>query len=207
MTGGSNFTSSVSVMTPEEALGCSADLVVLSNLSSSSWELRVPKVPFVGEDERHSLGILRPDAPIRDARHNLLHLLNCSQEVFVLDPSMDETSPPAAPIREWARDFESSGIESEIHEMTDPSPSPRASRQIDGLRIRQGKPPCDPPINPSAVSIPLDTAVQRDRERRQPTIASMDGYLPKENHSHILSIENLKFPETTRRNRITQNQW
>ena len=193
MTGGSNFTSSVSVMTPEEALGCSADLVVLSNLSSSSWELRVPKVPFVGEDERHSLGILRPDAPIRDARHNLLHLLNCSQEVFVLDPSMDETSPPAAPIREWARDFESSGIESEIHEMTDPSPSPRASRQIDGLRIRQGKPPCDPPINPSAVSIPLDTAVQRDRERRQPTIASMDGYLPKENHSHILSIENLKF--------------
>ena len=50
MTGGSNFTSSVSVMTPEEALGCSADLVVLSNLSSSSWELRVPKVPFVGED-------------------------------------------------------------------------------------------------------------------------------------------------------------
>ena len=37
MTGGSNFTSSVSVMTPEEALGCSADLVVLSNLSSSSW--------------------------------------------------------------------------------------------------------------------------------------------------------------------------
>ena len=193
MTGGSNFTSSVSVMTPEEALGCSADLVVLSNLSSSSWELRVPKVPFVGEDERHSLGILRPDAPIRDARHNLLHLLNCSQEVFVLDPSMDETSPPAAPIREWARDFELSGIESEIHEMTDPSPSPRASRQIDGLRIRQGKPPCDPPINPSAVSIPLDTAVQRDRERRQPTIASMDGYLPKENHSHILSIENLKF--------------
>ena len=45
---GSNFTSSVSVLTPEEALGCSADLVVLSNLSSSSWELRVPKVPFVG---------------------------------------------------------------------------------------------------------------------------------------------------------------
>ena len=193
MTGGSNFTSSVSVMTPEEALGCSADLVVLSNLSSSSWELRVPKVPFVGEDERHSLGILRPDAPIRDARHNLLHLLNCSQEVFILDPSMDETSPPAAPIREWARDFELAGMESKTYENTKSTPSPRASRQIDGLRIRQGKPPCHLPINPSAISIPLDTAVQRDRERRQPTIASMDGYLPRENHSHLLSIENLKF--------------
>ena len=161
MTGGSNFTSSVSVMTPEEALGCSADLVVLSNLSSSSWELRVPKVPFVGEDERHSLGILRPDAPIRDARHNLLHLLNCSQEVFILDPSMDETSPPAAPIREWARDFELAGMQSKTYENTESPPSPRASRQIDGLRIRQGKPPCHLPINPSAISIPLDTAVQR----------------------------------------------
>ena len=193
MTGGSNFTSSVSVMTPEEAVGCSADLVVLSNLSSSSWELRVPKVPFVGEDERHSLGILRPDAPIRDARHNLLHLLNCSQEVFILDPSMDETSPPAAPIREWARDFELAGMQSKTYENTESPPSPRASRQIDGLRIRQGKPPCHLPINPSAISIPLDTAVQRDRERRQPTIASMDGYLPRENHSHLLSIENLKF--------------
>ena len=191
--GGSNFTSSVSLMTPEEALGCSADLVVLSNLSSSSWNLRVPKVPFLGEEERHSLEILRPDAPIRHARHNLLHLLNCSQEVFVLDPSMDETSPPAAPIREWADDFELSDNESETHEMTVSSFSPRSSRQIDGFRINQGKPPYHPPINPSAVSIPLDTAVQRDRERRQPTMASMDGYLPKENHSHILSIENLKF--------------
>ena len=192
-TGGSNFTSSVSVLTPEEALGCSADLVVLSNLSSSSWNLRVPKVPFLGEDERHLLGILRPDAPIRDARHNLLHLLNCSQEVFVLDPSKDETSPPAAPIREWGSDFELSGMESEEFVVTVPSSSPRASRQIDGLRIRQGKPPFHPPINPGAVSIPLDTVVQRDRERRQPTKASMDGYLPEENHSHILSIEKLKF--------------
>ena len=191
--GGSNFASSVSVMTPEEALGCSADLAVLSNLSSSSWELRVPKVPFVGEEERHSLGILRPDSPIRDARHNLQHILNCSPEVFVLDPSMDETSPPAAPIREWAMDFESSGIESKNHEITETAPSPRASRQTDGLRIRQGKTPYHSPINPSAISISLDAAVQRDRERRQPSIAASDGYLSEESHSHIFSIEKLRF--------------
>ena len=191
-TGGSNFTCGVSVMTPEEALGCSADLVVLSNLSSSSWELRVPKVPFIGEDERHALGILRPDSPIRNARHNILHLLNCSVEAFVLDPSADETSPPAAPIREWAVNFEARGSDSQKYETSDSPPPPRRLRQIDGLRIRQGKPPNKAPINPSAVSIPLDQILQRDRERRQPFMPSNDGYLPDESVQHLLSIENLK---------------
>ena len=210
MTGGTNFTSSVSLMTPGEALGCTADLVVLANLSTSSWELRVPKVPFVGEDERHSLGILRPDAPIRDARHNLLHILNCSPEVFVLDPSMDETAPPSAPIREWATDFESAGNEPRIDENEGLTSSSRYSRQVDGLRIRQGRPPKLPPINPSAVSIPMDPIVQRDRERRQPSIAASDGYLPIENHPNLLSIENLKFhgkpPEGIDSPR-TNNRW
>ena len=191
-TGGSNFTCGISVLTPDEALGCSADLVVLSNLSSSSWELRVPKVPFVGEDERHALGILRPDATIRNARHNLLHLLNCSSEAFVLDPTADETSPPAAPIREWAEDFEARGSDSQTYETSEWTYSPRRLRQVDGLRIRQGKPPNQSPINPSAVSIPLDQILQRDRERRQPFMPSNDGYLPEENIQHLLSIEKFK---------------
>ena len=109
--GGPNFSGNVSVLSPREALGCTSDLMVMANLSSSSWDLRVPKTPFLGEEERHSLGILRPDSPIRDARHSLQHILHSSPEVIILDPSMDETAPPSAPIREWARDSDVEGIE------------------------------------------------------------------------------------------------
>ena len=42
--------------TPEDALGCTADVIILANVSSSSWDLRVHKVPLLGEEERHRLG-------------------------------------------------------------------------------------------------------------------------------------------------------
>ncbi len=209
MTGGPNFSGSVSVMRPEEALGCTADLFVMANLSSSSWDLRVPKAPFLSEDERHSLGILRPDGPIRDARHCFQHILSSSPEVFVLDPSLDETAPPAAPIREWAQEFELTERKGH-NEQNSMHPSPRHSRQIDGSLIRKGRSPIHPPLNPSSVSIPLDKVVQRDRERRQPSIAGTDGYLGEKNSPHLLSLDKLKFhaktPEGVESPR-TNNRW
>ncbi len=193
ITGGPNFSGNVSVLSPEEALGCTSELIVLANLSSSSWDLRVPKAPFLGEEERHSLGILRPDSPIRDARHSLQHILHASPEVVILDPSMDETAPPAAPIREWARDSGIEGSEWGAYQTPELETSPRGSRQADGLLIRKGKTPTKNPINPSAVSIPTDPHVQRDRERRQPAIADIDGYLPDDARKHIFSLDGLKF--------------
>jgi len=193
ISGGPNFSGNVSVLSPEETLGCTSELMVLANLSSSSWDLRVPKAPFLGEEERHSLGILRPDGPIRDARHCLQHILHASPEVVILDPSMDETAPPAAPIREWARDSEIEGSEGGAYQYSRLEASPRDSRQVDGLLIMKGKTPTKTPINPSAVSIPLDPHVQRDRERRQPSIADTDGYLPDGGRKHIFSLEGIKF--------------
>ena len=192
-TGGPNFSGNVSVLSPDEALGCTSDLITLANLSSSSWNLRVPKIPFLGEDERHSLGILRPDSPIRNARHNLQHILQASPEVIILDPSMDETAPPSAPIREWAQDSNLEGIQEEDYQFHIPFASPRDSRQYDGLQIRDSAYPETTPINPSAISIPIDPHVQRDRERRQPLIADEDGYLPESAGEHILSLEGMKF--------------
>ena len=43
------------------------------------------------------------------------------------------------------------------------------------------------------MSIPIDSQIQRDRERRQPTIPEEDGYLPNDTNSQLLSIENLRF--------------
>ena len=193
VTGGTNFSGNVSVLSPEEALGCTSELIILANLSSSSWDLRVPKTPFLGEEERHSLGILRPDSPIRVARHSLQHILQSAPEVFILDPSMDETAPPSAPIREWVRDAEVEGIEEGDFQFSVEFSSPRESRQEDGLRIRESDDPSTPPINPDAITIPIDPLVQRDRERRQPTVADEDGYLPDGAVRHILSLEDLKF--------------
>jgi hypothetical protein len=39
---------------------------------------------------------------VRVARHHLEHLRAAAPEVIVLDPSLDDASPAAAPIREWA---------------------------------------------------------------------------------------------------------
>ena len=192
VTGGPNFSGNVSVLSPGEALGCTSDLMVLANLSTSSWDLRVPKTPFLGEEERHSLGILRPDSPIRDARHCLQHILQSSPEVIILDPSMDETAPPSGPIREWARDSDIEGIEEDNYQFSMKFVSPREVRQADGLLIREKAVPSTPPINPSAVSIPIDPHVQRDRERRQPSIVDEDGYLPEDARKHILSMEGVK---------------
>ena len=190
--GGQNYTGGVSVMSPSEALGSTSDTVIMSNLSSTSWDLRVPKIAFLGEEERHSLGILGPDSPIRDARHNLQHILHSAPEVIVLDPSMDESSPPAAPIREWISEFdpdESRGV-GDLSLETDNSP--RGLRQQEGKMIQSGKPAQRSPLNPSSISIPLDPRLQRDRERRQPTVPEEDGYLPDSAIQHILSLEKSK---------------
>ncbi len=190
--GGQNYTGGVSVMSPSEALGSTSDTIIMSNLSSTSWDLRVPKIAFLGEEERHSLGILSPDSPIRDARHSLQHILHSAPEVIVLDSSMDESSPPAAPIREWISDFDPDGTKGVRDLSLDTDNSQRGLRQQEGKMIQSGKPAQRSPLNPSSISIPLDPHLQRDRERRQPTVPEKDGYLPDSAIQHILSLEKSK---------------
>jgi len=187
--GGSNATSRVRVLTPSDALGCTAELVILTNLSSSSWDLRVPKMAFLGDEERHSLDLLRPDGPVRDARHHLEHLLAAAPETILLDPSLDDASPAAAPIREWATANDPDD-EAEILDSRPSHPvSPRDFRQSDGSLLRSMRPPIHPPINPNSVSISMDLQLQRDRERRQPSRSEDDGYLPDGVAPHLFSIE------------------
>ena len=187
--GGSTSRGRVTVSTPKEALGCTADLTIMANLSSSSWVLKVPKVPFLAEEERHSLNLLRPDGPIRDARHHLMHLLSSSEEVVVLDPSIDDSSPAAAPIREWASTNVIEDDAEEFPKHGQKPVSPRDLRQLDGQLIRIGKPPYRRPINPSSVSICFDSLMQEERAMRQPFRASDDGYLDEDATAHIVSID------------------
>ena len=179
----------VRVLTPATALGCTADAIILANLSSSSWDLRTPKMAFLGDEERHSLDLLRPDGPIRAARHQLEHLLAAAPEVLVLDPSLDDASPAAAPIREWAAAHDPDD-DAEVM-CTEPGQpvSPRGLRQSDGISLRNMLPSARAPLNSSAISISMDSELQHDRERRQPSHADDDGYLAQTSVQHLFSID------------------
>ena len=93
----------VRLLTPADALGCTADLVVIAHIEGDSWSMRVPKVPLLDEEERTRLDVNRPDGPVRAARHHIAHLFAAGGETIVLDTSLDESAPPAAPIAEWIR--------------------------------------------------------------------------------------------------------
>ena len=179
----------VRMLTPATALGCSADIIILANLSSSSWDLRTPKMAFLGDEERHSLDLLRPDGPIRDARHQLEHLLAAAPEVLILDPSIDNASPPAAPIREWAATHNLDGYVEVMHTEPERPVSPRGFRQSDGVSLRNMLPSARAPLNPRAISISMDSELQHDRERRQPSHADDDGYLAQDSVQHLFSID------------------
>ena len=90
---------------PQDALGCHANLVIVLDPLADNWDLRVRLPPLLSEEERQYLGILRPDGPIREARHYLSALLHAGKEVIVIDSThIDESTPPVAPFAEWCRE-------------------------------------------------------------------------------------------------------
>ena len=187
----------VRVLTPAAALGCTADTIILANLSSSSWDLRTPKMAFLGDEERHSLDLLRPDGPIRAARHQLEHLLAAAPEVLVLDPSLDDASPAAAPIREWAAAHDPDDNAEVMRTEPGQPVSPRGLRQSDGISLRNMLPSARAPLNPSAISVSMDSELQHDRERRQPSHADDDGYLAQTSVQHLFSIDRIDLTRRT----------
>ena len=195
--GTASSTERVSLLTPAEALGCTADCIIMANLSSASWDLSVPRMAFLGEEERHSEGLLRPDGPIRDARHYLESILASANEVILLDPSPDDTSPPAAPLREWATANDAKNEAAQFTFAADSPLEPRGERRLEGAMMNRMIAAPRAPLNPDSVTIPLDASLQRDRERRQPKHTDEDGYLPNAARSHLLSAEISDFSRTT----------
>ena len=186
-----NVSERIRLLEPSESLGCNSELTILANTSSSSWNLRARKVPFIGEEERFSLRILSPDTPIRDARHQLNHILYSAPEVVIIDSCEDETRPPSAPIREWAMAFDPDNSNSESFSIEGNLHSPREYRQLDGTSIRENLPPLRKPINPSAVTIGLDYDLQADRQRRQSVRTEEDGYLASSSIPTLFSFDRL----------------
>jgi len=178
----------IRVLSIDQALGCTADLTILANISSNSWRLKVPKKHFISEKDRHEHDILRPDGPIRNARHNFEHILKSAPKVIILD-SDNESNPPATPIREWQKANTHNIASSNFISTNDYLISPRHSRSADGRRLSKKKESLISPINCSSVTISLDQLIQRDRERSQPQFAAEDGYLPEAGRNHLFGFD------------------
>ena len=177
----------VRILSCDQALGCTADVVVLANTSSNSWDLRVPKMHFIGDGERYENNLLRPDGPIRNARHNFQHILSSAPKVYILDSELDDSNPPSTPIREWSilRDYNETFFETK----EDYSISPRRARRTDGLMLNKNLQSSRSPINPASVTLSMESLLQRDRERRQPIFAGNDGYLAEGHHESLFSFD------------------
>ena len=195
--------SNVRLLSPADALGCTADIIILANISSSSWNLRVPKFSFLGDEDRHNLNILRPDTPIRQARHHLSHLLAAARDqIIILDPSLDDASPAAAPIREWASIVDPENQTTPFQSSPQSSCNPRLTRSLDGRQLSDMQPPSRSPLNPNAISIPLDTKIQQDISRRRPRQTDDQGYLSPTARPLILSVSEAELLRTPSKSKI-----
>ena len=191
------------VLPVDKVLGCTSDMIILANISSQSWNLKVPKMHFLGDEERNKYNLLRADSPVRNARHIREHIFNCSPEVIILDPSSDESTPAAAPISEWVLENDCEDI-SEVFDLESSDLFiPKLLRQKDGKSLENNTGPMLSPINRNAITISHELGLQRDRERRQPKEADIDGYISDDNRgkifqftpSHLWKKKPKKFPD------------
>ena len=91
----------IRILSPNQALGTTCDILILSGLNSNKWSMKSPSVPWLDEMSRMRLGINRPDDGLRKGRHHLRHLLNSSKIVVILDSSLQDGIEPAGPLEEW----------------------------------------------------------------------------------------------------------
>ena len=94
-------TDRINVVSPDDALGCTADLLLLVGLDVDAWPMRSPTVPWLDAQAQLELGLFQTDRLVRRGRHHLRHLLNAGRHVIVFDSSPEEGGGPCAPLAEW----------------------------------------------------------------------------------------------------------
>ena len=99
----------IQVLTPEEAHGVNADLVLLVGVDVDSWSMRTPKIPWLDAPTKLKLGMLHTDLAVREGRHHLNHLLHAGGIVIIFDSTLEDGGGPAAPLAEWLSDAQSNG--------------------------------------------------------------------------------------------------
>jgi len=91
----------IKIMTPEQAFGLECDLLILTFTDIESWSMKQPVIPWLDEFTKKELGFLSNSSKIRQGRHHLRHLLNCSPLTCIFDASLEEGGEAATPLAEW----------------------------------------------------------------------------------------------------------
>ncbi len=109
-------TANLHVVSPEDAHGCEADLIILAGLDVDAWGMRTPVVPWLDAEAQVQLGTFQSDRLVRKGRHHLRHLLNAAPVVVVIDSTPEEGGGPSAPLAEWLNDVRRTGEWDAMHE-------------------------------------------------------------------------------------------
>ena len=99
----------IQILTPEQAQGVEADLLLLVGLDVGSWPMKSSRIPWLDAPAKLRLGMLHSDLTIRKGRHHLRHLLNAASSIVIFDTSMEEGGGPSAPLAEWFSELRQSG--------------------------------------------------------------------------------------------------
>ena len=94
----------IKILAPSEAFGQTADIMILAGLDSESWSMKPNNVPWLDSLTKVKLGLSNSDIKIRQARHQLRHLLNSCNSMIIIDTSLDEAATPSPPLAEWLDD-------------------------------------------------------------------------------------------------------
>ena len=81
--------------------------MILAGLDAESWTMKPSNIPWLDNATKVKLGLANSDIKIRQGRHHLRHLLNCSASVIVIDTSLDDSANPSPPLAEWLDDVAS----------------------------------------------------------------------------------------------------
>ena len=102
-------TAGIEVLTPKEAIGLEADLVILAGLDVDAWVMKSTVIPWLDAKAQLELGMFQTDLLIRQGRHHIRHLLNAAPLVVMFDSTHEDGGGPSAPFGEWLTDVRRSG--------------------------------------------------------------------------------------------------
>ncbi len=100
----------VKLLSPSQAYGLECDFLIFCGIDAETWSMRSPQIPWLDEATRMKIGLHRPDEPLRIARHQLRHFLNCAKNVIIIDSTIEDGIELSGPLDEWMGDISKSGL-------------------------------------------------------------------------------------------------
>ena len=186
--------SNLRILSPKEALGCTADHVIMTHLSSTSWSMRPSMVPLLSSDELYKLKSTNPESPVLSARHFWHHLLHSGNKISVIRAKDSDVSAPSSLILEEWLDSENSPESRDLQDSVLQS-SPRERLRADGKRLIQGEKATKKPLSPLAPYSKISRELFLDMQYRMPIFAGGDGYLTEDSLHKLIQAPPLGYKE------------